>query len=91
MIRQAGYPTVADDLDQDLVGEKVLEVESTLKAMASAAAKLGFGAVTYAGGCAEPGQPLKCVHPYNHRQWVRGAWPWSSRMSSLDQTGAEKR
>lgn len=39
MIRQAGYPTVADDLGQDLVGEKVLEVESTLKAMASAAAK----------------------------------------------------
>ena len=37
MIRQAGYP--AADLDRDLVGEQVLEVEPTLKAMASSASK----------------------------------------------------
>jgi hypothetical protein len=34
MIERAGYPTIAAALDTDLVANKVLEVESTLRAMA---------------------------------------------------------
>ncbi len=36
MIERAGYPTIAAALDTDLVATKVLEVESTLQAMAKA-------------------------------------------------------
>ncbi len=36
MIERAGYPTVAAGLDRGLVAEKVIEMESTIKAMAQA-------------------------------------------------------
>lgn len=39
MLKRAGYPTIAAALDEDLVADKVCEVESTLKAMAEAASK----------------------------------------------------
>ena len=39
MLERAGYPTIAAALDDDLVADKVHEVESTLKAMAEAASK----------------------------------------------------
>lgn len=37
MIERAGYPTIAAAVDTDLVANKVLEVESTLRALAQAA------------------------------------------------------
>jgi hypothetical protein len=39
MLKRAGYPTIAAALDEDLVADKVREVESTLKAMAEAASR----------------------------------------------------
>jgi hypothetical protein len=36
MLRRAGYPTIAAALDEDLVNDKIQEVESTLRAMAKA-------------------------------------------------------
>jgi len=39
MLERAGYPTIAAALDEDLVADKVHEVETTLQAMVEAAAK----------------------------------------------------
>lgn len=38
MLRRAGYPTIATALDEDLVRDKIDEVESTLRTMAAASA-----------------------------------------------------
>lgn len=39
MLKRAGYPTIAAALDEELVADKVREVETTLKAMAEVASR----------------------------------------------------